>query len=140
MKKIILIIIIIFHSLSTLAVGGIPFFVNYSSDVYKAHQRNFDIVCDDYGSVYVANFEGILYYDQAQWRIIHTPGISRVTSLFKDSKGRIWVGGYNVFGYLSADARGMLQLKVLHSDTSTKLLGEVSAIAERDGYLVFNTS
>ena len=140
MKRLLILFVIAIQSLGVLAYGGIPFFANYTSDVYKAHNRNFDIVCDDYGSVFIANFEGILYYDQAQWRIIHTPGISRVTSLFKDSKGRIWVGGYNVFGYLSADARGMLQLKVLHSDTSTKLLGEVSAIAERDGYLVFNTS
>src|SRR5574344_1837059 len=140
MNRLLILFVIAIQSLGVLAYGGIPFFANYTSDVYKAHNRNFDIVCDDYGSVFIANFEGILYYDQAQWRIIHTPGISRVTSLFKDSKGRIWVGGYNVFGYLSADARGMLQLKVLHSDMSTKLLGEVSAIAERDGYLVFNTS
>ena len=36
--------------------------------------------------------------------------------------------------------KGYAATEVLHSDTSTKLLGEVSAIAERDGYLVFNTS
>src|SRR5574344_1885072 len=140
MKKIILIIIIIFHSLSTLAVGGIPFFVNYSSDVYKAHQRNFDIVCDDYGSVYVANFEGILYYDQAQWRIIHTPGISRVTSIFKDSKGRIWFGGYHVFGYLVAGAHGIIQLHVIHTDRGGDLPGEVISIKEISGNILFVTS
>src|SRR5574344_2944564 len=131
MKRLIILLFIAVHSLAALAYGGIPFFVNYTSDTYNAHNRNFDVVCDNYGTLYVAHFEGVLYYDQTQWRIIHTPGISRVTSLFKDSKGRIWVGGYNVFGFISSNERGILQLKVLHSDTSRKLLGEVSAITER---------
>lgn len=140
MKRLIILLFIAVHSLAALAYGGIPFFVNYTSDTYNAHNRNFDVVCDNYGTVYVANFEGVLYYDQTQWRIIHTPGISRVTSLFKDSKGRIWVGGYNVFGFISSNERGILQLKVLHSDTSRKLLGEVSAITEKNGNILFCTS
>ena len=96
MKRLLILFVIAIQSLGSVGLRRYTVFANYTSDVYKAHNRNFDIVCDDYGSVFIANFEGILYYDQAQWRIIHTPGISRVTSLFKDSKGRIWVGGYNV--------------------------------------------
>ena len=140
MKRLYLLLIIAIHSLLCFSNEGVPFFVNYTSDVYKAHNRNFDIVCDNYGTVFVANFEGLLYYDQAQWRIIHTPGISRITSLFKDREGRIWVGGYNVFGYVTANSRGLLQLKVLHSDASKQLLGEVSAITEHNGQLSFKTS
>ena len=60
---------------------GVPFFRNFSSKEYMAHNRNYDITCDDYGTVFVANFEGLLYYDGATWRKIHTPGISRVTRL-----------------------------------------------------------
>ena len=49
---------------------GVPFFRNYSSKEYMAHNRNYDIACDDYGTVFVANFEGLLYYDGATWRKI----------------------------------------------------------------------
>lgn len=139
-KQILILLMTTIWSMNGFANGGFPFFTNFTSDTYHAHNRNFDIECDDYGNIYVANFEGLLYYDQAQWRIIHTPGISRITSLFKDSKGCIWVGGYNVFGYLGTGKNGMLNLKVLHSDTDTKLLGEVSAIEERDRHILFHTS
>ena len=88
------------------AKDGLPFFVNYLPTTYQAHNRNFDVVSDEKGRVYVANFEGLLYYDQADWHIIHAPGIFRITQLYKDRNGRIWVGGYNLFGYLTADQRG----------------------------------
>lgn len=95
---------------------GMPFFKNYSSSTYDAHNRNYDVVCDDYGTLFVANFEGLLYFNGSNWHKIHTPGISRVTRVAKDTRGRIWVGGYNVFGYLYADKNGRLQLKTLISD------------------------
>ncbi len=65
---------------------GTPFFKNYTSMEYGAHNRNFDILCDDEGHTFVANFEGLLVYDNASWRIIHTPGISRVTDLYWKGK------------------------------------------------------
>ena len=40
------------------AAVGHPFFVNFTTADYGAHNRNFDILSDDYGRVYVANFEG----------------------------------------------------------------------------------
>ena len=109
-------------------VRGIPFFRNFSSKEYMAHNRNYDIACDDYGTVFVANFEGLLYYDGATWRKIHTPGISRVTRLSRDESGRIWVGGYNVFGYLKPDKQGRIQLQTIVSDADKGALSEVDFI------------
>ena len=93
------------------ASHGVPFLRSYGAAEYNAHNRNYDIACDAYGTVFVANFEGLVYYDGATWRKIHTPGISRVTRLARDKDGRIWVGGFNVFGYLEPDERGCLQLR-----------------------------
>lgn len=106
----------------------VPFFRNFTSKEYNAHNRNFDIACDDYGTVFIANFEGLLYYDGASWRKIHTPGISRVTCLAKDQRDRIWFGGYNVFGYLIPDAQGRLKMKSIVSDISKSGFGEVDFI------------
>lgn len=122
------------------AKDGIPFFVNYSPVVYHAHNRNFDVVCDDNGRVYVANFEGVLYYDQAEWHTIHAPGIFRITRLFKDCKGRIWVGGYNLFGYLTTGENGELELRLIFSKNNKGFLGEVTDISEQNGKICVTTS
>lgn len=111
------------------AIGrGVPFFMNFSPDTYNAHNRNYDIACDDYGTVFVANFEGLVYYDGATWRKIHTPGISRVTRLAKGANGKMWIGGYNVFGYLIADECGRLQMKLIMSDANNSGNTEVNLI------------
>ena len=60
---------------------GTPFTKTFTPEEYGAHARNFDIVCDSKGDVYVANFEGLLHYDHASWQIFHSPNITRITSL-----------------------------------------------------------
>lgn len=107
---------------------GIPFLRNFNAAEYKAHNRNFDIACDDYGTVYVANFEGLLYFDGSTWGKVHTPGISRVTCLAKGTDGKIWIGGYKVFGYLEADNRGCLHIHSIVTDEKPSSLDEVNVI------------
>lgn len=119
---------------------GIPFFRNYAADVYNAHNRNFDVACDDYGSVFVANFEGLLYFDGAHWRKVHTPGISRVTCLAKDQKGRIWLGGHNLFGYIDSDESGRIKIKTIISDAEANNLSEVDFIKITDKDIFIHTS
>ena len=50
------------------AQGGIPFIRNFTATEYGAHNRNFDIACTKDNTVFVANFEGLLYYDHAEWQ------------------------------------------------------------------------
>ena len=119
---------------------GVPYFRNYTSKEYHAHNRNYDVACDDYGTVYVANFEGLLYYDGVSWRKIHTPGISRVTRLARGRDGRIWVGGYNVFGYLTADRQGRLRLNTIVSDAVRGGLSEVDFIKVTDRRVYVHTT
>ena len=80
------------------AYMGIPFFRNYSAGQYDAHNRNFDVLCDEEGRTFFANFEGLLVYDHVHWRIVHTPDISRVVSLHKDTDGAILFDGINLTG------------------------------------------
>ena len=117
---------------------GIPLLQNFSANEYKAHNQNFDIITDENGIVYVANFEGLLYYDNAQWRIIHTPGVTRITSLYRDTKGVIWTGGYNYIGYVKNDERGTISLRSI--DTQKAFQGEVEWMWEKDGKLFFKAS
>ena len=117
---------------------GVPFYHNISAATYKAHNQNFDIEFDNDGILYVANFEGLLYYDNSNWNLLYTPALTRVTVLLKDSKGKVWAGGYNFFGYVKAGKNGILELKSL--DEQHEIKGEVQDIWESHGDIYFAVS
>lgn len=130
MKKslIIILLLAIFCIRGAAYNRGIPFIRNFTAKDYNAHNRNYDIACDGNGTVFVANFEGLLYYDGCTWRKIHTPGVSRVTRVARGTDGKIWVGGHKVFGYVSADEHGILRMHSLVSDKSAPAFEEVDMI------------
>lgn len=136
MNKRLLILLITFHfSLLTSFAQGIPFLRNFNATEYQAHNRNFDITTDDKGFVYVANFEGLLYYDNAEWRIIHTPNITRITTLFRDANSKIWAGGYNYLGYIESNKNG--ELKLHNAVEKGNFQGVVTHIWEEGKQLYF---
>ena len=116
---------------------GIPFLHNFRSNDYHAHNRNFDVVTDQNGTVYFANFEGLLYYNNVEWRILHNPGITRITVLFIDKHNVVWAGGYNFFGRIAKKSNGELSLQSISK--ANDFHGEVLEIwenADGVGFLV----
>ena len=114
---------------------GVPFFRNYTAEDYRANKLNYDAESDGLGNIFIANFEGLMYYDHAEWHILRTPGITRVTVVVRSSDNTLWVGGYNFFGKVARKANGEVELKrVGNSDLFT---GEVNKIFERDGKIRF---
>ena len=114
---------------------GIPFFRNFMPEDYHANSFNFDIETDINGNVFLANFEGLLFYDHAQWQILHTPGITRVTITVRTSDGTLWIGGYNFLGKVQHKANGEVYLqRVAKPDLFN---GEVIEIYEKDGKVRF---
>ena len=114
---------------------GLPLIRNYTATEYDAHNLNYDIEIGEDGTVFVANFEGILYYDRAQWRIIHAPDINRATVVYRDSKNTIWAGGYNFVARLQKRANGELFLQQINRQGQFE--GEVLEIFEDKGVLQF---
>ena len=121
------------------ASEGIPFFRNYSSAEYGGHNRNFDVVAGKDGMIYFANFEGVLSFDNSTWRMIYTPGYSRITRLLVDSKGTLWAGGYNIIAKVITDKNGRIVLKPVLSDTGKSKIGEIQKISEKNGRIFFYT-
>jgi len=138
MKKVLLLLFSIVCSLLTVQAQGIPFIRNYSATEYGGHNQNFDIMTGEHGMVYVANFEGLLYFDQAEWHMLHTPSVTRITTLFRDSKGTIWTGGYNYIGYVTISDNGRPQLHAI--DRHNVFQGEVQWIWEKSGHVYFLVS
>lgn len=132
---ILLLLCIPFGMRAASSYGGKPFFRNFSAVEYHGHNRNFDVECDSTGKVYVANFEGLVTWDGEKWSVDHTPGISRITSLYKTPKGTIWFGGYNVLGTISRS--GHLSYFAKETDNRQDF-GEISDIFSSEGRLFFN--
>ena len=116
---------------------GLPLIRNYTATEYGGHNRCYDIETDEQGTVYIANFEGLLYFDRSQWRMLHTPDISRVTVVYRDSKDIVWVGGFNFFARLQRQANGQLFMQQIGKGV---FKGEVMEIFEDGGALQFVAS
>ena len=130
---------IIYHlSFSPAGAQGLPVIRNYTAAEYGGHNRSYDVEEGADGTIFVANFEGLLYYDRARWRMIHTPDISRVTVCVRDSKNTMWVGGYRYFARVQTRANGELYLQQVAKDGLFD--GEVMEIFEDDGSLQFVAS
>ena len=114
---------------------GRPFIRNYTPQDYQANSIGFDIEMDDEDHVFIANFEGLLYYDHATWRILRTPGITRVTVVFKDKAGNIWVGGYNYFGAIVRKPNGDIRMARIAPPDLFR--GEVQEIFEEGNHVRF---
>ena len=129
MKRTLLYSIMLFYACLAMA-QGIPFIKNYTPEDYHAHNRNFDVVTTSDGSVFVANFEGLLYYDNVEWRTLHTPGITRITVVYCDKNNDVWAGGYNYFGKIQRKANGELYLQTIGKRGQFR--GEVQEIWENE--------
>ena len=120
------------------ASQGLPLIRNYTAAEYGGHNRNYDIEIGENGTVFVANFEGLLYYDRARWRMIHAPELRRVTVVFRDSMGTLWVGGFNFIARLQKRPNGELYLQQINGKDTFK--GEVIEIFEEGASVQFVVS
>lgn len=118
---------------------GYPIIRNFTAKEYGAHNRNFDVEIGKDGTVYVANFEGLLYYDRSRWRIIHTPDVNRLTVVYREKKTDIiWVGGYNFFARIEHKSNGEPYFERIARQDLFR--GEVMEIYEDNGSLQFLAS
>jgi serine phosphatase RsbU (regulator of sigma subunit)/ligand-binding sensor domain-containing protein len=90
--------------------NGNPFIHNYNPSVMDAAERNWSIVQDGRGVMYIGNDDrGILEYDGKTWRKIPVPNNSPVRSLAIDKRNVVYVGAVNELGYLAPDNTGLMQ-------------------------------
>jgi len=88
---------------------GLPPFNYFSPQDYGAGNRNWSIVEDSLGVVYVANSEGVLAYDGIDWEKLELPGNQVAYWLEKDKKGNLYVGANGEFGALERNELGRLK-------------------------------
>ncbi|MBN1253569.1 MAG: SpoIIE family protein phosphatase [Bacteroidales bacterium] len=109
---------------------GIPYIINYSREEYNAAAQNWSITQDKRGVMYFANALGVLEFDGQKWQLIPVND-TRVFSLAINTKGRIFVGSNDEFGYLAPDSIGRLSYVSLvqkiekQEDKSFDVIGKI---------------
>jgi len=86
---------------------GLPKIINYKKADYTGGSQNWDIGQDKAGNLYFANTAGLLQFNGTSWSKSVMPQVT-VRSLKVTDSGRIYVGGYNEFGYFEPGSNGKL--------------------------------
>ncbi len=80
---------------------------NFTPDVYKAGNQNWNISRDDNNRIYVANNFGLLEFDGLRWTLHPTPDGSIMRSVFVKNN-MVFTGAYMDFGYWLRNENGTL--------------------------------
>ncbi len=88
---------------------GSPSINNFSRSDYQAGTQNWAIQQDDRGIFYFANNKGLLAFDGTHWKTTSLPNGTIVRSIGIGDEKRIYLGGQNEFGYLTAGEKGQLE-------------------------------
>ncbi len=102
--------------IAPLAYGQYTFHVtNYNKSEYKAGNQNWDINAVSNRTLYVANNNGLLRFNGANWELINIPGKTIMRSVLLDSN-HLYVGSFEEFGYWEIENN---ELTHYHSLTKT---------------------
>lgn len=107
---------------------GLPEIRNYNRTDYKGGTQNWNIDQDQNGNLYFANNEGLFQYDGTVWNKYTLPNKTVVRSIKTDKSGRIYVGGYNEFGYFKPNEQGQLIYHSISHFLSKKNISSIDII------------
>lgn len=89
---------------------GVPVIQNFQREVYGAGTQNWSVCQGDNGMVYFGNNNGLICFDGKSWNLYALPNGSNVRCVyFSSAQQRLYVGGFNDFGYFSNDSIGFLK-------------------------------
>lgn len=137
-KTIILFINFILLSLFLLSQeyeNGIPSFKNLSPIMYGQESQNFSILQDKNHLMFFGNVNGIMEYDNSEWRLIPVAGRPMMDI---NNKNEIFFGGYNEIGKLIYE-NGVPKehLYSFHKEINP---GQISQVVALDDIVFFATS
>lgn len=107
---------------------GLPEIRNYRKSEYGAATQNWCADQDRNGNLYFANNNGLLQFDGSSWTLYPLPERPAVRSLKVGANGRIYVGGYNEFGYFAADGNGKLKYHSISARIARESRGSIDFI------------
>ncbi len=116
------VLILAFQKPALALTGDPPVMTLHPPITVKPH--NFGAAQDDQSVLYLANDGGVVSFDGEHWDTLPLPNGDLAGSISYDGHGRLYVGGYDLFGYLRPDATGQLQFTDLTRRFASQLRGE----------------
>lgn len=110
MRALLLFVICIGHALSVYSQESAPPVRNFTTKEYGRdfHPSNTSVIQDSRGLIYSANGFMLLEYDGNTWNSCPSGKKAWILSLASDSKGIIYAGSQNEFGYFAPDMSGRM--------------------------------
>lgn len=121
---------------------GLPEITNYKKSDYAGGTQNWGMEQDKDGTIYFANNAGLYQFDGFSWNKYVLPNFSSIRSLKIGNDGKIFVGGYNEFGYFEPNEKGKLtytSISKLISENNRKLIDFTWKIHALNDEVVFQS-
>jgi hypothetical protein len=99
------------------AVPGDPFVINHDRKTYQAGNQNWSIAAGRHGFIYIANNNGLLEFDGSNRQIYTLENNMVFRSVAVGNDDKIYIGGYEEFGYFKRDLQGILHYTSLSAET-----------------------
>lgn len=118
-----------------------PEIINYPSTIYQAQSQNWSVTQNEEGLLFFANNEGLLTYDGASWHHYPMAENQILRTVAADGKGRVYVGGFGVFGYWHKDAYNGFTFKNLSPLVKDSIFGaeEIWKIIPATNFVLFQS-
>ncbi len=97
--------------------NGKSFVINFSKKAYNGGNQNWSVDIDSTGMTYIGNNQGLLRFDGSNWDLFHMPDNMVVRSVAVAPDNRIYVGGFEEFGFFSLNSGGFLDYTSLSTST-----------------------
>ncbi len=117
---------------------GIPDVEYYNRREYGGGTQNWKIAQGKNNLLFFANTEGLLSYDDVNWRLYKEEG-SYGLRCVQAIGNRIYTGSFNEFGFFEPDSRGQLKYHSLAITPELKNQGDYWDIYDWNGTVVFRS-
>ncbi len=117
-----------------------PPILKFSSNTYKAENQNWGVTQNSDNFIFVANNEGLLEYNGAQWTLYSSSNKTIIRSLLAN-KDNIFTGAYMEFGYWKRNRKGLLEYTSLSHRIKSELLEDENIwnIKSFDNWVIFQS-
>ena len=92
----------------TAQYGTVPIIENFTPDIYKSHNQNWEQIQMPNDVMYFANGDGLLEFDGVNWQLYRTKELGSLLSL-DTFKNEIYAGGIGEFGKFISDSLGKIK-------------------------------
>jgi len=125
---------------ATLFCQETPPILQFSPSIYKAENQNWSVTQNNDKFIFVANNEGLLEYNGAQWETYTSPNNTIIRSV-KAINDRIYSGSYMEFGYWQRNNFGKLEYFSLSDNIKSNLIEDENFwnIKSYDNWILFQS-